>query len=92
MKKFSAKRARRRRMNTTTTHQEKANAILKVLYAVVEYTARSGRNSFSWTEEMDTITLDLIRSKLVTLGYKVVEFQKTYSLTGINRFILFISW
>lgn len=92
MKGFSAKKARRRGLSTTTTHQEKANAILAVLYVVIEYTARSGKNCFSWTEAMDTITLDLIRSKLVTLGYEVAEEQKTYSLSGVNIFKLYIKW
>lgn len=89
---FSAKKAKRRRMNTTTTYVEKANATLDALYAVIKYTARSGENSITWTERMDTITLDIIHSKLVTLGYKVTEEQKTFSLTRINTFKLTIKW
>lgn len=89
---FSAKKAKRRCMNTTTTYVQKASAILEAIYAVIKYTARSGENSITWTERMDTITLDIIRSKLVTLGYTVTEEQKTFSLTGINTFKLFIKW
>lgn len=92
MRKITAKKAGRLAAKTDLSQSRRIKITLDAICATIEYTALIGKTSITWVDSFSLKEVDLIRSHLVTRGFKVIETQRTWNVAERNKFKMDIGW